>query len=1125
MTNFRDLAKTILLLGFLASCSWVQAADPVLRAPTGFSVRLFADDDMAHDIYCMTVDSRGRVAVSGAGYVRLLHDDDRDGRADRATTFVDGPRTGAQGMYFDGTDLLCVGDGGLLRYRDRNGDGRADGPGELLLPLRTGGEHHAHAVRRGPDGRLYLIAGNTTGIDGRYITSPHSPVQDPQAGVLMRIAPWGESVEVVCDGLRNAYDFDFDSMGHIYVYDSDDERDVSFPWYRPTRVFQVMPGATAGWISGSWKLPDYAYDLMPVVASLGRGSPTGVVCYRHSAFPAKYQGAIFVADWTFGRVVAVWPQYDATIGRWSASSELFLTSDGAFGFAPTDLVVGADGELYVSVGGRGTRGGVFRVTWNGPRVADSRPCAVDSNGRCTDGTDAPDTPPGLPIRDVPLDARAVGRHVLADVLALPDPLAPWSRRQWEPRALQIGARPLRDAVLDPQLPTPWRVRAIEIVCELFGGLPADVHLALRDATPELRGRAAWCWGHTGTGEQPHSFEVTRLYLSDPQPLVVRALLEGLTGHPIAVTWLADERLLGEWLRIAGHPARDVRQQMARLLRAAGSETMKTFAARWDELSLAGKVTVAEACCQEPSLRNLLVRNLCRSLHKETDKPMLLDALRVVQRLLSDVGPVGHREAVFDGYAPRNPQSVDDTTRQMLLVWLEEVYPTGCSDVDHELERLAAMLEAASPRLRARILEACTPTSWPIDDVHRLVVLGRLAGQWTPEELNRLAQVWATVEEKIAKHQLRQDRHWPLRWQELLKVYAQRDPQFLVHLIRQPAFGHPAHAYCLPLVPSDLRRPALQRFWSFLERNPEISWPGEVIMAAAESDGGDRQRLIHRLKDRLDIDAILAALAAHPRAEERPWYWQGLRSTALPTILASLRAIEKLGPSDDLHEVAALISAMRKLEGDRAAYEAREHAARLLERIVPECFGFVFGPDGHRPQPEVLRAWRNWLESRSPELAESTFGSAPDASQVDQRLASVPWQQGDAERGQQLAQRKGCTKCHSSRYALGPDLAGAAQRFTRRDLFIAIAFPSAEVSPRYQTRIVETTDGRIIQGAVIYESVDGLTLATPDGQTLRVENAQIARQYGSSVSLMPAGLLDDCSPQDYADLFAWLQSLR
>src|SRR5688572_19693165 len=75
-----------------------EAEDVGLRAPAGFEVSLFAGDDLAHDIFSMTLDSEGRVVVAGRDYVKTLHDDDGDGRADRATLFSDKPASGAHGM-------------------------------------------------------------------------------------------------------------------------------------------------------------------------------------------------------------------------------------------------------------------------------------------------------------------------------------------------------------------------------------------------------------------------------------------------------------------------------------------------------------------------------------------------------------------------------------------------------------------------------------------------------------------------------------------------------------------------------------------------------------------------------------------------------------------------------------------------------------------------------------------------------------------------------------------------------------------------------------------------------------------------------------------------------------------
>ena len=101
----------------------------------------------------MTLDSRGRVVVTSRGYVKTLHDDDGDGKADRATLFAETP-TGGMGLCFDGNDLFFCGDGWFSRYRDADADGRADGPPERFVPLAFT-EHGGHAMRKGPDGWWY----------------------------------------------------------------------------------------------------------------------------------------------------------------------------------------------------------------------------------------------------------------------------------------------------------------------------------------------------------------------------------------------------------------------------------------------------------------------------------------------------------------------------------------------------------------------------------------------------------------------------------------------------------------------------------------------------------------------------------------------------------------------------------------------------------------------------------------------------------------------------------------------------------------------------------------------------------------------------------------------------------
>lgn len=346
-----------------------------ISVPPGFAVTLVADNNLAPDIYTMTIDDAGRVLVAGPGYVRVLVDDDGDGVADRALDLIDGLKQGPMGLLAEGDSLFVVVDGGLQRYRGYDGKTKLKGPPETLVKLKTAGEHDAHAVRRGPDGWLYVMCGNMAGVTKQTITGPRSPVKDPVAGTLLRLSPdpainWRflhppPVVEVVADGFRNAYSFDFNLDGESFTFDSDNERCVGLPWYEPCRFYHVVPGGNYGWRSPQlgqfWRKPPYFVDCVPPVCYLGRGSPTGVACYRHTHFPEKYRGGFFLADWTFGRIhfVPLTPSGSTYEGK----PEVFAEAVGTSGFAPTALTVHPKtGELYVSIGGRGTRGGVYRIS-------------------------------------------------------------------------------------------------------------------------------------------------------------------------------------------------------------------------------------------------------------------------------------------------------------------------------------------------------------------------------------------------------------------------------------------------------------------------------------------------------------------------------------------------------------------------------------------------------------------------------------------------------------------------------------------------------------------------------------------------------------------------------------------
>ena len=133
------------------------------------------------------------------------------------------------------------------------------------------------------------------------------------------------------------------------------------PWYRPTRVLHVASGGDYGYRNGSGKWPAYYIDSLPPVVNVGPGSPTGVTFGYGAKFPAKYQDALYLCDWSYGKLYALHlapkgSTYAGELEEFVAGTPLALT----------DVVVNPkDGAMYFAVGGRNTQSGLYRVTYHG----------------------------------------------------------------------------------------------------------------------------------------------------------------------------------------------------------------------------------------------------------------------------------------------------------------------------------------------------------------------------------------------------------------------------------------------------------------------------------------------------------------------------------------------------------------------------------------------------------------------------------------------------------------------------------------------------------------------------------------------------------------------------------------
>jgi putative heme-binding domain-containing protein len=137
---------------------------------------------------------------------------------------------------------------------------------------------------------------------------------------------------------------------------------------------------------------------------------------------------------------------------------------------------------------------------------------------------------------------------------------------------------------------------------------------------------------------------------------------------------------------------------------------------------------------------------------------------------------------------------------------------------------------------------------------------------------------------------------------------------------------------------------------------------------------------------------------------------------------------------------------------------------------------------------------------------------------------------DFERGKAMFTATACIVCHKfnneGSSGVGPDLSGAGNRYSVRDLLENIIDPSAVISDQFGTEQIERSDGDPLVGRVVGEENGELLIMAnpfvPDDRT-RVKASAVKSRKPFNVSMMPPGLINSLNPEELQDLLAYLLS--
>lgn len=275
-------------------------------------------------------------------------------------------------------------------------------------------------------------------------------------------------------------------------------------------------------------------------------------------------------------------------------------------------------------------------------------------------------------------------------------------------------------------------------------------------------------------------------------------------------------------------------------------------------------------------------------------------------------------------------------------------------------------------------------------------------------------------------------------------------------------------------------------------------------------------------------------------------------------------IEKIKIHTDEYEAKVYVAGMRRKAGLSAEADGQElfrticAACHLPDKVVAapsaqeiiklyagkpdDIVAWATKPARKRPQFSPMPAMASLGEKKLRMIAEFMATHDPndvaalgqpipkDAMQflsLSDQVAEVLSRQGDVNSGKDLFVSKACISCHvfgQVEMRRAPDLTGIRHQQNREVLLESILNPSKQFAKGYQPIMILTTEGQAINGLLVSENDDELVFRQADGQVITMSTDDIEASKPTTQSPMPVGLVDALTPQQVADLLAYLQSL-
>ncbi len=245
------------------------------------------------------------------------------------------------------------------------------------------------------------------------------------------------------------------------------------------------------------------------------------------------------------------------------------------------------------------------------------------------------------------------------------------------------------------------------------------------------------------------------------------------------------------------------------------------------------------------------------------------------------------------------------------------------------------------------------------------------------------------------------------------------------------------------------------------------------------------------------------------------------------VWADATLLKRAGKAKDRRRKAAA-AAREALE---AGWEDPARRARIIEAMIlarDDSMAEKLRGAANDGDPRVAEAAKRAAKALKIDLAEKgPSGRLVSDLSVGEAVASALNAKGERSRGEQLFVQQGCAACHTvtaGEPLKGPFLGNIANTYPRREIAEAILIPSKSVAQGFAAYRFELRDGEEVEGFVIEEAADAVTIRNIASQEMKLAAADIVKRDKLEKSLMPDGLAATLTVEELASLLDYLESL-